>query len=381
MIDRESLCRTKFWLMAGLAASAGAFAMPADAQVSRETGRDKVHLHLSGHVNRALMFADDGKSSRTLIVDNAAATTRFNMSAEAEVSDDFALGAQIETEIPSNSAGIVTIHQGNGDNNQEQTRFVERKMEVFAAHKRLGTIWLGQGSTATDEIVESDLSGTTVSGNYADAGVIGSALVFYNTRTRSYTNGPTVGDVVVSLNGGMDDRIRYDTPTYGGFFASASFVSGGQGDAALRYGGKIGPFEIAAALGYSNVSGINTTVEDRVVGSAAVLHESGFNVAFSAGRQQHKAANRDDGTSYYGKVGYIAKLFGIGPTAFAVDYGVYNDYGQNGDEAQQYSVAVVQHFEDIGSQVYIMGKAFELDRTGASYDDVRMLLVGGRVQF
>lgn len=379
-MNLPNLRSSKFHAAWALAAFCFTAALPAAAQISRETGRDKVKLTISGHVNRAVMFADDGNTSRTLIVDNSAATTRFNLSAEAEVTSDFSLGAQIETEIPSNSAGTVTL-QGNGDNAQNFNRFVERKMEVMATHKRFGRVWLGQGSTATDEIVESDLSGTTMSGNYADAGVIGSALIFYNTRTKTTANGPVVGDVVVSLNGGMDDRIRYDTPTYGGFFASASFVSGGQADAALRYGDKIGPFEIAAALGYSNLSGINTTVDDQVVGSVAVLHESGLNAAFSAGTRNHKATNRSDGSSYYGKVGYIAKLFGIGPTAAAVDYGVYDDYGQNGDEAKQYSFAIVQHFEDIGSQVYIMGKAFELDRTGETFDDVKLLLVGGRVQF
>lgn len=372
--------KTRALLAGALAAWSVAAAFPAKAQLSRETGRDKVKLTISGHVNRAVLFADDGKTSRTLIVDNTAATTRFNLSAEAPVNDVFSLGAQIETEIPSNSAGVVTIHQGNGDNGQNFNRFVERKLEVMATHKRFGKIWLGQGSSATDEIVESDLSGTAVSGNYADAGLIGSALVFFNDRTKTW-DGPAVGDVVVSLNGGMDDRIRYDTPTYGGFFASAAFVSGGQGDAALRYSGKIGPFELAAALGYSNLSGINLTVDDQVVGSVAVLHESGLNAAFSAGQRNHKAANRDDGTSYYGKIGYIAKLLGVGPTAFGLDYGVYDDYGQNGDEAKQYSIGIVQHFDDIGSQLYILGKAYELDRVGSSFDDIRLLMMGGRVAF
>jgi hypothetical protein len=361
--------RSPRWLLASAIVALGAMlAWPAGAQdtfMQTDRMRTGAKLTISGHINKAVMFADDGRTSRTLIVDNNASTTRLNLSAEAPITEDFEFGAQIELEIPSNSGGVVTIHQGNGDNNQNFSRFVERKIEVMATHKRLGKIWLGQGSTATDEIVESDLSGAAMTGNYGDAGVLGSAFVFYNTRTRSW-DGPTVGDVVVSLNGGMDDRIRYDTPTYGGFFASAAFVSGGQADMALRYADKIGPFELVAALGYSNLNGINNTIDNRIVGSAAVLHESGVNVAVAAGRQEHKAANRNDGTSYYGKVGYIAKLFDLGPTAFAVDYGVYDNYGQNGDEAKQYSIAVVQHFERIGSQVYVLGKTYELDRAGAS---------------
>lgn len=372
-------CRKATWLAGALAVSSLAISGPAAAEI--KNGQEKVKLTIGGHVNKAVLFADDGKTSRTLIVDNGAATTRINFLAEATVTEDFSFGAQLEFEASSNHSGIVTLHEGNGDSNRANTTHTERKAEVMMTHKRFGRIWLGQGSTATDEIVESDLSGTAVSGNYADSSVIGSAFVFYNTRTRSYTNSPAVGDVINSLNGSMDDRIRYDTPTIAGFFASGSFTSGGPGEAALRYSDKLGPFELAAALGYANLSGINTTVEDRIVGSASILHESGLNASVSAGKQQHKAATRDDGKSIYGKIGYIAKVFGVGPTAFGIDYGVYNNYGQNNDEAKTYSIGVVQHFDDVGSQVYLLGKAYELDRTGASFDDIRLLMVGARVAF
>ena len=371
-------CRKTAWFAGALAVSSVAIMAPAAAEI--KNGQEKVKLVVSGHVNKAVLFADDGNTSRTLIVDNGAATTRLNFLAEAPVTEDFSFGAQFEFEYSSNNSGIVTLHEGNGGTNRANTTPTERKMEVMMTSKRFGRIWLGQGSTATDEIVESDLSGTAVSGGYADSATIGSAFVFYNTLTRS-ADGPAVGDVVVSLNGTMDDRIRYDTPTYGGFFASGSFTSGGPGEAALRYSGKLGPFELAAALGYANLSGINTTVDDQVVGSASILHESGLNASFSAGKRNHKAAARDDGKSIYGKIGYIAKIFGVGPTAFGIDYGVYDDYGQNNDEAKTYSIGAVQHFDDIGSQVYLLGKAYELDRTGTSYDDIRLLMVGARVAF
>ena len=372
--------KTKALLAGVLAAWSFAIACPAGAADNLSNGQPKVKLIIGGHVAKAVLFADDGKTSRTMIVDNGAATTRFNFLAEAPVTEDFAFGAQLEFEQSTNNSGSVTLHEGNGDNSRANDSLTKRVAEVTMTDRRFGKIWLGHGSTATDAIVESDLSGTAVSGNYADSAVIGTAFVFFNDQTKSW-DGPAVGDVVVSLNGSLDDRIRYDTPTIGGFFASASFTSGGPGEAALRYADKIGPFELAAAIGYANLSGINTTVDDRVVGSASILHESGLNLSISAGRQNHKDAARDDGKSIYGKVGYIAKLFGVGPTAFGLDYGVYDDYGQNNDEAKTYSFGVVQHFEEIGSQLYLLGKAYELDRTDTSFDDIRLLMVGARVVF
>ncbi len=365
----------------------GIFALAMTASVASaqtadtlSTGQPKVKLTLYGQVNKAMLFVGDGKTSRSMIVDNAAGSTRLGFTADAPVNADFSFGAQLEVEQSSNNSGIVTL-QGNGDNNRANTTFTERVAEITMTHKRFGKVSLGQGSVATDGIVESDLSNTAISGNYADSATIGTAILFYNSTTRTTSGSPTVGDVINSLNGNLDDRIRYDTPTIAGFTASAAFVSGGAADAALRYATKLGDFELAAALGYYNLSGLSTTTEDRVVGSASVLHASGLNATISAGTQNHKGTNRDDGSSLYGKVGYIAKVFGVGSTNFGVDYGVYDDYGQNGDTAKTYSLGVVQQFDDIGSQIYLLGKIYELDRIGASYDDVKLVMTGVRVAF
>ncbi len=353
---------------------------PAQAADNFSTGQPKVKLTIGGQVNKAMLFIGDGDTSRSLIVDNGAATSRLNFTADAPVNADFSFGAQFEVEQSSNNSGIVTL-QGNGDNNRANTTFTERVAEVTMTHKRFGKVSLGQGSTATDGIIESDLSGTPVSGNYADSGLIGSSVLFYNSRTRTTTGSPLVSDVINPLNGALDDRIRYDTPTFAGFTGSAAFVSGGAADAALRYATKLGDFELAASFGYYNSSSLSTTAEDRFAGSVSVLHASGLNATIAGGTQNHKGTARDDGSSLYGKIGYIAKVFGVGPTNFGVDYGVYDDYGQNGDEAKTYSIGVVQQFDDIGSQVYLLGKVYELDRTAASYDDIKLVMTGVRVAF
>lgn len=371
--------------LASTTALAGGFAAllvaaPVSAADNFSTGQPKVKLVLSGQVSKALLFADDGNTGRTLVVDNPAASTRVNFSALAPVTKDFSFGAQFEVEMPSNNASVVTL-QGNGDNNQASTTFVERKAEVMMTHARFGKLSLGQGSTATDGVIEADLSNTAVSGNYADSALVGAGMLFYNSTTKTTSGSPTVGDVFNTLNGGNDDRVRYDTPTVAGFTGSAAFVSGGASDAALSYGGKIGDFELAAMVGYYNPSSISTTVDHRFSGSASVLHSSGLNLTVAGGKQEFKAASRDNGTSLYGKLGYTAKIFGVGPTNFGVDYGVYDDYGQNGDEATTYSIGAVQQFESIGSQVYILGKVYELDRTSASYDDIKLVMTGVRLAF
>lgn len=340
-----------------------------------------MEVRVGGHINKAVLWASDGDTSRTMVVDNSTESTRFNLTAEGRVTKDLGFGATFEYEMNSNPASGVTL-QGNGDFNQGSGNFSERIAEVFIEHQRLGTLFIGQGHTATDEIIEADLSGTQFSGNNAKASEIGGAILFFNKSARTAEGSPTPAEAIVSLNGlDLQDRIRYSTPTIAGFQAAASFVSGGAADVALRYGDTLGPFEIAAAVGYFNQSSTSTTIEDGIAGSGSVLHESGFNLTVAGGRRSLKDRSRTDPDYLYGKIGYIARIFSVGTTNFGLDYGVYNDFAQNRDEAKLYSIGVVQHFKDIGSAVYLLAKSYTLDRPGTNFDDIWVVMTGAKVNF
>lgn len=368
--------------LTALAVGGMSWAGPASAQSNLSNNQSKVKLAFSGFINKAVLFADDGETSRTLVIDNPASlSTRFNLTADAPVTADVSFGGQIEMEYASNNGTVVTL-QGNGDFNQAQTTWAERKGEVWITSKRFGKVSLGQGSQATDAIIEYDLSGTAIAGNYADTALIGNSMVFTNSANGA-ASGPTVGTVMDSVNGGNLDRIRYDTPTFAGFSLATAFVSGGGYDAALLYSGKVGSFDIAAGAGYYNMNSISTTNDYRLSGSLSVLHSSGINATVAAGKIAWKTGiTRSDGEFWYGKLGYIAKIFGVGPTSFGVDYAKYEDIAQAGDEAKQYSVAAVQSFADIGAEMYVLGKNYSLDRTGSvNYDDIRLVMTGMKIAF
>ena len=54
---------------------------------------------------------------------------------------------------------------------------------------------------------------------------------------------------------------------------------------------------------------------------------------------------------------------------------------QSGDEAQAYGVFAVQKYDKIGAELYLGARNHELERSGANFDDVLAVLVGGRVKF
>ena len=384
------------------AAALMALSMPAMATI--ENGQAKVKLKVYGQVNKAMLWGDDGQTSRTMVVDGQGSSTRLGFLAEAPVNADFSFGANLEGEWRSNQGNGVAINNGaaqgagagNTDNNFPATpAWTERKAEVTMDHKRFGKLSLGQGDEAAESISEFNLSGATliVSPTPATGFLTNTAL--FNNTTKAYLT-TTLGAVFATVDGDRDDRVRYDTPKIMGFTASASFTSGGSASAGLRYDDKIGQFKIQAGIGYVNDAGISTIVEDEVMGSIAVLHDSGVNASFTAGVRNHKKSigtdiATDDATHIGGSVGYIAKIFGVGPTAFAADVLKSTNINRANTaatttewEVTSYGIGVQQNFADIGTDVYLKYRNFNIDQdviVGSSIDDVNIVVAGVRVAF
>ena len=386
------------------AAALMAIAAPVSAQnMSRETGRDKVNLKIYGQVNRAVMWGDDGNNDRTFIVDNGVSSTRFGFIATAPVNADLTFGAQIETEFKSNSSDSVSVGSSaftstTLDNNQGQTTWTERLMEVTMDHKRFGKLSLGQGSEASDGIAEYNLTGAVnVIGMLAYTSW-GSNFRLYD-KTARVNVATTLGNSATYFDAGRDDRVRYDSPKFFDTTLAASFTSGGETGIALRHDRKYGQFRVAAGVGYNNVSGTNTTIEDDVSGSIAVLHDSGLNAFLSAGKRNHKKVtsgtattgdtSRRDAEYIGGGVGYIAKIFGVGPTAFAVDW-ITSENGTalttvTGElETTRFGIGVEQTFSDIGASAYLGYANYDTDIANTptvKLDDVNIVVAGMRVVF
>ncbi len=71
----------------------------------------------------------------------------------------------------------------------------------------------------------------------------------------------------------------------------------------------------------------------------------------------------------------------MGSTAFAIDYGDYNEVAQNNDDATSWGLMAVQNFSDWGTDIYALFRNYELSRTSASYDDIDVFMAGARVKF
>ena len=355
-------------------------------------GGEKVALKIYGQVNRAALISDDGDSSDYYFVDNSNSSSRVGLIASAKVNDDLEIGGRFEFDSDQNKSDKVNQDDKSnvGDN-----KFRDRWIDAQVTSKTFGKLYLGKGSTASDGTSEVDLSGTSVVG-YSSVTDMAGGIFFYDSASGGFVDtDPTgavsflkAGDVFNNFDGlGRDDRIRYDTPEFFGFTASASALSGNGGDVALKYAAQWGDFKFAAGAAYANPSS-NGSYDDQYNGSASVLHASGINLTVAGGQRNFDTSGRDDATFYYGKLGYRRQFFELGESRFSVDYGRYDDVAQNNDEAETWGFQIVQDFAKWGSEYYLGYRNYDLDRSfdnvggnPLSLDDIDVLMTGVRVKF
>ncbi len=341
------------------------------------SGKKNTSVTLYGQVNRGVMVVDDGDKTNIYQVDNDNSSTRIGILGSAKPTDGLEIGTKIEVQFESNSTADVDRNnrRGQGSNN-----FTKRHLDLFLKSNPFGKFSLGFGSTASDSTSETDLSGTTVIGYSAVADMAGGQL-FYNKTTNALTT-TTVGSAFSNMDGlGRDDRIRYDSPAFYGFSAASSYIADGGGDIALRYGTKFNQFKMAAAAAYANHGSTSTKIQYQLSSSFSVLHDSGVSLSASAGSREYKNDTNGDGLFYYAKLGYQMNYFSIGKTAFAIDYGNYEDVAQVNDEATTFGAQFVQNLKEWNTEYYIGLRQYSLDRDSTDYEDINALLSGFRVKF
>jgi predicted porin len=342
-----------------------------------QSGNDKVSLTLYGQVNRAVMWADDGYDEEVYHVDNDNSSTRFGMKGSARASDDLSAGFKFEAEYEGNSSSEITQEEEDKD-----ASLKKRHMDVYLQSKQFGKLSIGQGDTASNGISEIDLSGTTVIG-FSDQPKIGGKLLFYDGQANDYT-GIKIKDVMSNMDGlGRADRVRYDTPAFYGLSVATSTVEQNGNDVALRYSGKLGSTKLAAGIAYAQMGSNDAEVNNTISGSVSTLLACGFNATFAAGTQdlEQPAAGHDDPTFWYGKIGYIGNFFSAGTTAFAIDYGQYDEVDQADDDADTFGLMAVQKLNDLGTELYASYRVFSLDRTATNIEDIDIFMTGARIKF
>lgn len=179
---------------------------------------------------------------------------------------------------------------------------------------------------------------------------------------------------------------------------------------ALKYSGEGAGFKVEGAIGYGEVRDTDGAIADEenesLMGSASVLHEaSGLNITFAAGRREFEDGDIQDARFIYAKLGWLANLSSLGPTAFYGEYGRFKDFASLvtdpaviaafggdtiiGSEADVWGIGVVQHIEAAEMQLYLAYRNYStnLDVTLAGapvatdIEDLDIIIGGAKISF
>jgi predicted porin len=337
------------------------------------SGLEQVKLAISGQVHRAVNIIDDGKNTDAYYVDSDASNSRLRFIGTAQATDDLTIGSRIEVAFaPNESSQVSQDTEDSGD------FFDERWAEVSLASKRFGKLSLGKGDAASNNAAEVDLSKTDVVA-YASIADIAAGMLFRQSNGDSLTD-VKISDAFKDLDGlSRKTRVRYDTPTFYGFSLAGSLITDQRWDASLWWGGQGYGFKAAGAAAIANPNQDNTNYQ--YDGSFSMLHEaSGLNLTLSAGLLDRDGQN--SGTNLWGKLGWLTKFFSVGETAFSVDYDRSTNFPTNRDQGYSVGGAVVEQFENYGTELYLQYRVYSLDRDlEPSVQDMNVGTIGARVKF
>ena len=382
-------------------------------------GNRKVSLTVSGWVNEAMMFWDDGVESNIYQATNVVAQTRFRFVGSAKINDEWSAGYLLEVGI--RGAGSDQTN-ANVDDGTAPNSLAIRHSAWWLNSKRLGKVWVGQTSAATDGIMEINLANT---GHFAtqNAGAqVGSFVVQGSGLTlRQYMGGTATGNTAAQIGEGERlNVVKYESPSIQGFTLAAAYGEDDMWDVALRYAGEFSGFKLAMGVGYMQWTDGNNLASDFGCGFAASpsadndctqIGVSGAIMHVPTGLYAHAAygirsddnigaPGDDESTQLYIQAGIEQKFFPLGKTTIFGEYqtweiGSTNTAAMKGDpaaftltntgsrEMTMWGIGLNQNIEAAAMDLYIRYNNFEpddLDATTAE-ETFQSVIMGGKINF
>jgi hypothetical protein len=341
---------------------------------------DSKRILISGWVNRALQWADNGFNSNFSHVSPDNVTSNLQIKGTAEFSPTITVGTNIQIDFGQNGTNGTTGNNTFVDIHRSQTNAISesrlgvRVAEVVFDSAVLGKVSAGRGYMASAGVLYyTDLSGTFVFLHpYSSMGGI-SFRNRLNGRPFNpnplFPNSTLKPGVAVFEHGdggsiyGRNDRIRYDSPNFYGFSVSTSHAYQNVGDlfdVAVKFAAILAKFTIVAQTSWARnhtrdqYNGVNLQTNgiplaalpllaanpaaaanltgpkfDTFNGAIGVLTPlsftgkdgTGLNFHFSGVHRKWDVVNQANGRALQGKIGYLDEFYSIGKTALVTSYG------------------------------------------------------------
>jgi predicted porin len=395
-LNKALMASTAIAFASGLAFSASAQDPAAAPGVV--ASQKKVKVTLYGQISRVFGVVGDGETETFKTGENGNTATRMGLDGRGKVTNDISVRTRMEFAVQSGNTG-----GGSQFVNQEgsASRFTVRHLDVILSSKKFGAVWIGRGDTATNGSSEVQAIGAIDSGRLGGttASLIGSYRVLDEDENQATRDRGSVGGFFDNFDGAdRSNRIRYDTPTFFGFRAGASFIDKHNFDTALWYDGKIGGTALKGAVGFCHTrggqsagggacfgDGADITAVTQVNGSFSVLTPIGLGGAISGGRQWRAldgAGHTTTNATAYNiqpSILYTMKATELGNTTieYAFQYCESCNTDFKDSEGIGHSLMLMQQVDSVGGDYFVTFRYFDVD-TGVAGDDIEGLwFVGG----
>lgn len=372
---------------------------------------------LSGLVNRAMMWMDNGKDANLTHIDNGGLASRFNLTGTGVLTEDITVNAIFEVGMNSNSTSTSSISTGptpgisavdvnsSATSSAAQQNIMIRRVEAGFTSKKFGGLLMGRGWMASSGVyAEGDFSGTSAaSAGIAAAGYNGFGLTFLDSATKSKTGNPNVLAIFNPQDLTRKDRVRYDSPKFYGFSAHASHAHQGTGDisdVALRYDGAIGATKLKGIATWAKDNSAGSTVPSKSkakiwsVGAGALFpvsftKQEGTGLNLNIAYVNKKTENtKPKGNIWFGKLGLIERLVSVGNTALAVDYGRFKNLTGSLVTAttkpigKSWGLTLSQRLDPVASEVYAAYRNYDYKLNGSAtrFKKINTVLLGAVVK-
>jgi predicted porin len=381
-------------------------------------GNRKVSLTISGWVNEALFFWNDGTSSDVYVGTNDLERSRFKFAGRAKIDDAWSAGYTLEIGLRGNNSGRFN------QTSDAQTNALDlRKSSWFVENKNLGKVTVGQDGASTYHLLD-DADGTNTR-NYSDAEAASAAMGQFQLRSGGAPVGAGVTwpQVLRGFNNstpgqnGRRNIVRYDTPVFQGFSASASWGEDDFWDSSLTYkNDELGDFKVLAKAGYGEGGDITQTachsgakhLECQWWGIAGtVMHAPTGLYVYGAYGNQHDNRGTDPAlvtpveetdTMWLIQAGIEQKFFPLGKTTLFGEYRQdeagtpisKRDPGPGAyvvsTDVNFWGAGVVQNVDAAAMDLYVIyrhadGEITNDVGTKIGLDNFDMVITGARIQF
>ena len=388
-------------------------------------GNRKVSLKISGHINEAVMWWDDGKSSNVYVVTNDTGRSRLRFRGKAKINSEWEAGYRLEIGFRVARSDRVNQNTANPAGEKIDLRY----SAWYLKSKIWGEVQVGNTDTSGQGITESNVTQTASIAKNSD---VEDHIAGFLLRTNG---APGLSDLqwrrlindtgVQAGDSARTQTVHYISPSLAGFHLHAAWGADDYWDVGLAFKGTVGDVKLKAGIAYGKtndeIGGPLHCIESdapvdchQLGGSFSALHQpTGLFLTFGAGWYEDKNINRQgfdgDATFYALQFGLEKNWVSLGKTTIYGEYfkhdGGYNDRNVaagdainptgvqvqiNDSEVETIGFGVIQGIDAAAMRVYLIYRHYEADlnlnnagvvSSARTIEDVDVVVGGTIIQF